>query len=155
MNEYIFDKDKLKDGMVFKNILEICDVMGFDKKNVKPNNNKGKAIKRSLDTVCKWHEVKNGRNTDVQETLDEALLNIIRAIKLAEEVPKAKNIKETLLHMVYTKGRILIACCCNSVRYVPRYRVQNHPLRYYICACKTRLVYRASCRMLGRRSADA
>ena len=63
-------------------------------------------------------QVKNGRNTDVQETLEEALLNIIRAIKLAEKVPEAKNIKETLLHMVYTKGRILIACCCNSVKYV-------------------------------------
>ena len=47
-------------------------------------------------------------------------MNITRAIKLAEKVPDAKNIDETLLHMQYTKGRILIECSCVSIRYVPR-----------------------------------
>lgn len=65
-------------------------------------------------------QIKNGKNSDSKETLNDALLNIIRAIKLAEQVPEAKNIKETLLHMVYTKGRILIACCYNSFKYVPQ-----------------------------------
>lgn len=65
-------------------------------------------------------QLKNRRIADGQESLKDALLNIIRAIKLAEQVPEAKNIKETLLHMVYTKGRILIACCCNSVKYIPQ-----------------------------------
>ena len=65
-------------------------------------------------------QIKNEKISDSKETLNDALLNIIRAIKLAEQVPEARNIKETLLHMVYTKGRILIACCCNSVKYVPQ-----------------------------------
>lgn len=52
------------------------------------------------------------------ETLTEALLNITRAIKLAEQYPKAKNIEETLLHMTYTKGRILIEYSCISQEHI-------------------------------------
>lgn len=63
---------------------------------------------------------KNKRGYDALITLGEALMNITRAIKLAEKVPDAKNIDETLLHMQYTKGRILIECSCVSIRYVPR-----------------------------------
>ena len=57
---------------------------------------------------------------NAKNTLREANLNITRAIKLAEQFPNAKNIEETLLHMTYTKGRILIECSCISRRYIPQ-----------------------------------
>lgn len=65
-------------------------------------------------------QLKRGKSYGVKETLKDALLNITRSIQLASQVPEAKNIQETLLHMVYTKGRILIACCDTSVAYVPQ-----------------------------------
>ena len=65
-------------------------------------------------------QLKNSKNDEAIETLKEALLNISRALKLAEQVPEARNIKETILHMVYTNGRILIACCKVSIMYVPQ-----------------------------------
>ena len=55
-----------------------------------------------------------------KNTLNEALYNITRAIKLAERYPSAKNIEDTILHMTYTKGRILIEFSCISHRYVPQ-----------------------------------
>lgn len=55
-----------------------------------------------------------------KNTLNEALYNITRAIKLAERYPSAKNIEDTILHMIYTKGRILIEFSCISHRYVPQ-----------------------------------
>ena len=55
-----------------------------------------------------------------KDTLREARLNITRAIKLAEQIPNAKNIEETILHMTYTKGRILIECSCISRGYIPQ-----------------------------------
>lgn len=55
-----------------------------------------------------------------KDTLKEARLNITRAIKLAEQIPNAKNIEETILHMTYTKGRILIECSCISRGYIPQ-----------------------------------
>ena len=54
------------------------------------------------------------------DTLKEALINITRAIELAKLIPNAKNIEETLLHMVYTKGRILIEYSCVSIKYFPQ-----------------------------------
>ncbi len=65
-------------------------------------------------------QLKYSRFPEGKETLEDALLNIIRAIRLAEKVPNAKNIAETLLHMVYTKGRILIEYSCVSLKYVPQ-----------------------------------
>lgn len=65
-------------------------------------------------------QLKNNRFAEGKETLRDALLNITRAIGLAEQFPNAKNIMETLLHMVYTKGRILIAYSCVSIKYVPQ-----------------------------------
>lgn len=53
-------------------------------------------------------------------TLKEANLNITRAIKLAEHFPGARNIEETILHMTYTKGRVLIECSYISRRYIPQ-----------------------------------
>ena len=64
-------------------------------------------------------QLKNSR-VDGIETLKEALLNITRAIALAENFPNARNIKETILHMVYTKGRILIEYSRKFPRYTPR-----------------------------------
>lgn len=55
-----------------------------------------------------------------KNTLNEALYNITRAIKLAERYPSAKNIEDTILHMTYTKGRILIEFSCIAHRYVPQ-----------------------------------
>ena len=63
---------------------------------------------------------KNCKNSDAKKTLDDALLNITRAIDLAKQFPNAKNIRETILHMVYTKGRILIEYSCIALRYVPQ-----------------------------------
>ena len=65
-------------------------------------------------------QLKNSRIAECKQTLNDALWNITRAIKLAEQFPNAKNIKETLLHMVYTKGRILIECSCISIKYIPQ-----------------------------------
>ena len=65
-------------------------------------------------------QVKNRHNVEAKKTLKEALLNIIRAIRLAEKFPDAKNIEETLLHMLYTKGRILIEYSCISSKYIPQ-----------------------------------
>ena len=65
-------------------------------------------------------QVKNRHNVEAKKTLKEALLNIIRAIRLAEKIPDAKNIEETLLHMLYTKGRILIEYSCISSKYIPQ-----------------------------------
>lgn len=53
-------------------------------------------------------------------TLKEAHYNITRAIKLAERVPDARNIEETILHMAYTRGRILIECSYISQAYIPQ-----------------------------------
>ncbi len=39
---------------------------------------------------------------------------------MANMYPKAKNIDETILHMVYTHGRILIQYSCVSKKYVPQ-----------------------------------
>lgn len=55
-----------------------------------------------------------------RKTLEDALFNITRAIQLAESYPSAKNIEDTILHMTYTKGRILIEFSCISHRYVPQ-----------------------------------
>lgn len=55
-----------------------------------------------------------------KDTLKEAHLNITRAIKLAEQIQNAKNIEETILHMTYTKGRILIEYSCISRNYIPQ-----------------------------------
>ena len=65
-------------------------------------------------------QLKNERYYDDKETLKEALFNITRAIKLAEQYPDARNIKETLLHMVYTKGRILIEYGCIAKKFIPQ-----------------------------------
>lgn len=65
-------------------------------------------------------QLKNERYYDGKETLKEALFNITRAIKLAEQYPDARNIKETLLHMVYTKGRILIEYGCIAKKFIPQ-----------------------------------
>ena len=64
-------------------------------------------------------QIRHNHLHDARDTLNEAVLNITRAIKLAELYPNAKNIEETLLHMTYTKGRILIECSGVSVKYVP------------------------------------
>ena len=65
-------------------------------------------------------QLKNGRYCEGKKILADAILNITRAIKLAEQYPDAKNIAETLLHMTYTKGRILIAFSCVSLSRVPQ-----------------------------------
>ena len=65
-------------------------------------------------------QIKHRHLERAKQTLTEALLNITRAIKLAELVPTAKNITETLLHMTYTKGRILIEYSCISTSYIPQ-----------------------------------
>lgn len=78
-------------------------------------------------------QLKYKRFYDCKNTLNDALFNITRAIELAEKYPDAKNIEETLLHMTYTKGRILIAYSCISIRHVPNaietcynlYQIQN------------------------------
>lgn len=57
---------------------------------------------------------------NAHKTLKEARYNITRAIRLAEQFPKAQNIKETLLHMTYTKGRILIESSCISYSHIPQ-----------------------------------
>ena len=65
-------------------------------------------------------QLKKRNFVDGKETLKDALLNITRAIKLAQQFPNAKNIMETLLHMMYTKGRILIEFSCTSRKYIPQ-----------------------------------
>ena len=65
-------------------------------------------------------QVRNKRTEEAKKSLSEALINIIRAIDLAKQYPEAKNIAETLLHMIYTKGRILIEYSCVSPRRVPQ-----------------------------------
>lgn len=55
-----------------------------------------------------------------KQTLDDAILNIDRAIALAEAAPNAKNIDATLLHMKYTKGRIMIQRCSLNQCYFPQ-----------------------------------
>ena len=65
-------------------------------------------------------QMKNNHIRDGKKSLKDALYNITRALQLAEMYPKAKNIEETILHMVYTQGRILIQFSCSSLRYVPK-----------------------------------
>lgn len=79
-------------------------------------------------------QLKNKNNNDGKNNLKEAVYNITRAIELAKMYPKAKNIDETILHMVYTQGRILIQYSCVSKKYVPQaveicsklYEIQDH-----------------------------
>jgi len=65
-------------------------------------------------------QVRNKRFGEAKQSLNDALINIVRAIDLAKQYPEAKNIDETLLHMIYTKGRILIEYSCISSRRVPQ-----------------------------------
>ena len=65
-------------------------------------------------------EIKHKNFYNAKNTLKDALFNITRAIKLAQKYPSAKNIEDTLLHMTYTKGRILIEFSCLSHYYVPQ-----------------------------------
>lgn len=65
-------------------------------------------------------QIRHRHLAGAKDTLREAVLNITRAIKLAEMYPTAKNIDETLLHMTYTKGRILIEFSGISLKYVPQ-----------------------------------
>ena len=65
-------------------------------------------------------QINHKHSIAAKDTLREALYNITRAIKLAEGYPSAKNIEDTILHMTYTKGRILMEFSCISHRYVPQ-----------------------------------
>lgn len=65
-------------------------------------------------------EIKYKNFYNAKNTLKDALFNITRAIKLAQKYPSAKNIEDTILHMTYTKGRILIEFSCLSHYYVPQ-----------------------------------
>ena len=65
-------------------------------------------------------QLKSKKFKEGKSTLKEALFNITRAIQLAEQYPQAKNIQETILHMTYTKGRILIEYSCHSSRSIPQ-----------------------------------
>lgn len=65
-------------------------------------------------------QIRHRNSTDAIATLKEARFNITRAIKLAEQVPDARNIEETILHMAYTRGRILIECSYISRAYIPQ-----------------------------------
>ena len=65
-------------------------------------------------------QLNNKNYVDGKKSLKEATYNITRAIDLAKMYPKAKNIDETILHMVYTHGRILIQYSCVSKKYVPQ-----------------------------------
>ncbi len=65
-------------------------------------------------------QIRNSHLEDAEKSLKEAVYNITRAIKLAELYPQAKNIEETILHMTYTKGRILIEYSCVSPGRVPQ-----------------------------------
>ena len=65
-------------------------------------------------------QLNNKNRNDGKKSLKEAIYNITRAIDLANMYPKAKNIDETILHMVYTHGRILIQYSCVSKKYVPQ-----------------------------------
>ena len=65
-------------------------------------------------------QMKNKNYDEGKRNLDDALANISRAIGLANLYPDAKYIDETLLHMMYTKGRILIEYSCESFYRVPK-----------------------------------
>jgi hypothetical protein len=79
-------------------------------------------------------QIKKGKRSMGRKTLLEAVYNITRAQDLANLYPNAKNISETLLHMVYTKGRIFIEFSCISDEYIPKavdacyelYQLQAH-----------------------------
>ena len=65
-------------------------------------------------------QIKNRSLGSGKGSLNDALLNITRAIELAKQYPDAKNIDETLFHMLYTKGRVLIEYSCISINRVPQ-----------------------------------
>lgn len=65
-------------------------------------------------------QIKNGNNDDAKILLKDAIFNITRAVKLAEQYPEAKNIDETLLHMTYTEGRIRIEYSCICYGHTPQ-----------------------------------
>ncbi len=65
-------------------------------------------------------QIKNRHYNESKQNLKEALFNISRAIKLAQLYPNARNIEETILHMTYTKGRILIAFSCIALDRIPQ-----------------------------------
>lgn len=65
-------------------------------------------------------QAKTKRFGEAQKSLAEAILHITRAIDLAKQYPEAKNIDETISHMTYTKGRILIEYSCISSSHVPQ-----------------------------------
>ena len=65
-------------------------------------------------------QIKNKSFNEGKKSLNDALMNITRAIELARLIPEAKHIDETLLHMIYTKGRILIEFSCVSIKRVPQ-----------------------------------
>lgn len=65
-------------------------------------------------------QIKNLNRADGIKTLTEAIYNITRAQDLASQYPDAKNIDETLLHMLYTRGRIFIEFSCVSDKYIPQ-----------------------------------
>lgn len=107
-NRWLPNSSKLMNAIYDKLMPEMSDSYQF-------LHQKAKGKLRTAQIQIKYYHEANAKNL-----LDEAVFNITRAIKLAQKHPEATNIDETIIHMLYTKGRILIEYSCISHGRVPQ-----------------------------------